>query len=168
MTSPFVVQVGALRRAPGTRRAERRQGPMPGLALSGAAVPDDAEVTVEVILESVPGAILATGTVAAPWQGDCRRCLGRAAGEVRVRVRELFEPRPDPEQTYPLGGDTLDLGPMARDAVLLELPLAPLCTEACRGLCPTCGADRNQVACGCVPERVDHRWAALDALHENN
>ena len=34
-------------------------------------------------------------------------------------------------------GDTLDLAPLARDALLLELPLAPLCRDDCAGLCPT-------------------------------
>jgi len=105
--------------------------------------------------------------VEAPWRGDCRRCAGEAVGRLRVEVRELFEEQPDPEQTYPLDGDRLDLEPMARDAVLLELPLAPLCSPECQGLCPTCGADRNQGDCGCAPQKVDDRWAALDALREN-
>ncbi|HVL93480.1 MAG TPA: DUF177 domain-containing protein [Acidimicrobiales bacterium] len=167
MPSPFLVNVGGLRRVPGTRREECRQGPLAGLAVTGSAVPDGGDVVVDVVLESVPGAVLATGTVEAPWRGDCRRCAGEAVGRLRVEVRELFEEQPDPEQTYPLDGDRLDLEPMARDAVLLELPLAPLCSPECQGLCPTCGADRNQGDCGCAPQKVDDRWAALDALREN-
>ncbi len=74
-------------------------------------------------------------------------------------VRELYRPRqpsheatrtPD-EDTYPLEGDHLDLRPLVRDALLLELPLAPLCQEDCRGLCPTCGADLNLGPCECRP-----------------
>ncbi|MEO7442752.1 MAG: DUF177 domain-containing protein [Acidimicrobiales bacterium] len=167
MPSPFLVSVGGLRRVPGTRRAERRQGAMTGLAVTGSAVPEGGEVVVDVMLESVPGAIVVTGTVEAPWLGECRRCLGEASGEARVEVRELFEEQPDPDQTYPLDGDRLDLALLARDAVLLELPLAPLCSEGCRGLCLTCGVDRNQGDCGCAPEMVDDRWAALDALRNN-
>ena len=162
----FTVGVGALRRTPGTRQAERRQGAIPGLRVSGSALPEGAEVVVGVVLESVPGAVIARGTLSAPWQGECRRCLRAATGVVEVEVREVFEEDHDPEQTYPLHGDQLDLELLARDAVLLELPLAPLCMEDCRGLCPTCGADRNEGGCDCAPEVVDPRWAALDALRD--
>ena len=69
------------------------------------------------------------------------------------------------DEAYPLAGDELDLEPLARDAVLLELPLAPLCTEDCQGLCPTCGANRNTESCDCAPP-ADPRWAALDVLRD--
>ncbi|HET7488963.1 MAG TPA: DUF177 domain-containing protein [Acidimicrobiales bacterium] len=162
--SPFVVGVGPLLRVPGDRRREVRRGPLPGLAVTGAAVPDDAEVEVDVMLDGVPGGVVATGTVTAPWRGQCRRCLADAGGTVAVEVREVFEEAGDPEQTYPLRGDRIDLAPLARDAVLLELPLAPLCRDDCSGLCPVCGADRNQAPCACDPTAGDPRWAALDAL----
>ena len=55
------------------------------------------------------------------------------------------------EDTYPLEGDQLDLRPLVRDALLLELPLAPLCREDCRGLCAECGADLNLGPCQCRP-----------------
>ena len=61
------------------------------------------------------------------------------------------------EDTYPLEGDQLDLRPLVRDALLLELPLAPLCREDCRGLCAECGADLNLGPCQCRPA-LDARW----------
>ena len=165
--SPFVVSVAQLLRAPGDRRREVRSGPMPGLAVTGSGVPEGAEVTVEVMLDAVPGAVVATGRVSAPWRGPCRRCLADAEGTISVDVREVFEEEPDPEQTYPIQGDRLDLGPLARDTVLLELPLAPLCREDCAGICPMCGADRNVAPCRCEVAPKDPRWAALDALRGN-
>lgn len=162
--SPFVVSVGQLLRAPGDRRKEVRSGSLPGLAVTASAVPDDAEVTVEVTLDAVPGAVVATGRVTAPWHGPCRRCLAGTTGRISVDVREVFEEEPDPEQTYPIRGDQLDLGPLARDTVLLELPLAPLCREDCAGICSTCGVDRNVAPCRCDEAPKDPRWAALDAL----
>lgn len=167
VASPFVVNAGTLRRSPGSRRDESRRGPLAGLTVLGSRVPEDADVEVDVVMESMPGAVLVRGTVRAPWRGECRRCLDETSGTLAVEVRELFEERPDPEQTYPLTGDQLDLEPMARDAVLLELPLAPLCKEDCPGLCPDCGADRNSGDCGCLPEVTDPRWAALDALRDS-
>ncbi len=166
-SSPFTVLLGELRRNAGSRRAEQRQGAIPGLRVTSSAVPDGAEVAVHVVLESVPGAVIARGSVSAPWRGECRRCLGEAAGRVLVDVVEVFEDDHDPDETYPLEADRLDLEPLARDAVLLELPLVPLCSVDCRGLCPTCGADLNQAGCGCPAEGLDSRWAALDALRDS-
>lgn len=164
---PFLVSVTALRRSPGTVQRETRCGPLEGLAVTSAHVPDGAEVCVEADLESVHGGIMAHGFVTAPWEGECRRCLGTASGTLRAEVRELFEPGSGEVDTYPLQGEQLDLSPLARDAVLLELPQAPLCAEACKGLCPTCGANLNEGDCRCETQSTDPRWAALDALrHE--
>jgi uncharacterized protein len=162
---PFVVNVGVLRRGGAHGREEHRSGPLPGLAVTGSHVPDNGEVAIDALLEVASGtSILVTGTVTAPWEGECRRCVGVARGTLTTTVRELFEDRPDPLETYKLGGDQLDLEPLVRDAVLLELPQAPLCREACAGLCPTCGINRNEGTCTCVTDSTDPRWAALDAL----
>ncbi|MGH9063591.1 MAG: YceD family protein [Acidimicrobiales bacterium] len=151
---PFVVDVATLVRhsgGPGGPRREQRRGAIPDLVVGVSAVPEGAEVVVDVLLEPAQPGVLARGTVTAPWVGECRRCLGPASGEVRAEVGELFAERGDPETTYPLSGEHLDLEPLARDAVLLGLPLAPLCRPHCRGLCPRCGADRNEGPCACPP-----------------
>jgi uncharacterized protein len=141
--------------------------------VTGSEVPSGAEVDIDAVLEVVNGGIVVLGTVTAPWVGECRRCLGEVRGELAVEVREIYEPRTAgeeaelieaEEETYPLMGDQLDLMPLARDAVLLNLPLAPLCRDDCAGLCPTCGWDRNEGQCGCPAEDPDPRWATLDAL----
>src|SRR5205823_7859177 len=124
---PVVVNVGVLRRGGAHAREEHRQGVLPGLAVTASRVPEHGEAAIDALLEMASGtSILVSGTVSAPWEGECRRCLGRAAGTLSTSVRELFEDRPDPEETYKLSGDQLDLEPLVRDAVLLELPQAPL------------------------------------------
>ncbi|HSH62196.1 MAG TPA: DUF177 domain-containing protein [Acidimicrobiales bacterium] len=165
--SPFLVNAAALGLSPGVRRHVNRRGVLDGPAVSGSSVPSGGEAEVDVTLEGVPGGAVARGEVVAPWEGACRRCLATVSGELRCEVLEVFERSPDPEQTYPLVGDQLDLEPLARDAVLLELPLAPLCSEGCLGLCPSCGADLNEGLCGCQAEVGDPRWAALDALGQD-
>jgi uncharacterized protein len=160
---PFVVHVAKLRRSVGARWREQRQGPIEGLACSGSAVPDGAPVVADVVLESVLGAVSVTGTVSAPWVGECRRCLERASGGLELAVRELYTEDGDGEETYTLEGDDVDLEPLVRDAVLLELPQAPLCRPDCAGLCPTCGVNRNVERCGCAAV-ADPRWQALDVL----
>lgn len=161
--NPFAVPVGQLRRSPGRTRQVAVRGPLADLAVSGSRVPEGAGVAVDGTLQSMPGGLALTGTVTAPWAGVCRRCTAEAGGVLRVAVRERFAPGGDGDDAYPLAGDVVDLAPVARDAILLELPPAPLCAASCRGLCPGCGADLNTDPCG-GHDRRDERWAALDVL----
>lgn len=160
---PFVVEVGAICRAPGSRRHVAVEGELGDLAVSFSQVPTGSLVAFDGLLESVHEGILVTGTVRAHWAGECRRCLAPASGEIVVEVRELCAEGLDDELVYSLEAEQLDLEPIVHDACILELPLAPLCQEACLGLCPECGADRNLEQCSCGP-RADARWAPLVLL----
>ena len=163
----FVVDVTPLRKVPGSVLRVQREGRVEGLRLSAAAVPEGDEVAVDAELAWASDDVVVTATIRAPWSGSCRRCLGEAVGEVTARVREVYEVRSDGEETYALDGSRVDLVPLVRDAVLLGLPPAPLCEEGCLGLCPVCGANRNEVRCSCDVSPPDPRWAALDALRDN-
>jgi uncharacterized protein len=160
--------VAALRRTVGASRHEVCRGLIEGLAAISVSVTEGEPVVVDLTLSSYPGGIAAQGTVSAPWVGECRRCGGPVTSEATVTVRERFTPEggtDEDEDAYPMSGDDVDLEPMARDAVLLELPLAPLCSPDCRGLCPQCGANWNLMSCDCAPVG-DPRWSVLDALRE--
>jgi uncharacterized protein len=67
-------------------------------------------------------------------------------------------------------GETLDLGEVLREQIVLGLPMKRLCRESCRGRCPSCGQDLNQGACGCPPAEppVDPRLAPLRKLFEKS
>ena len=168
VTTAWEVPISELSRVRGSRRPVQVFAPIEDLGVTDSHVPEGADVTANVVLEALDeGAILVTGRVYSPWVGTCRRCLNEAAGTVVAEVRELFESEPEAEDIYPLGADRLDLEPLARDAVLLELPQAPLCKEDCLGLCPDCGADRNAGDCGHAADDIDPRWAALEDLRDN-
>ena len=147
---------------PGTRRELHTSVVLDGLRTSAAEVPEGGEVSVDLVLEAIGGGTLtATGTVGAPWRGECRRCLEPVEGSAEVDVREIFETRPTEGETYPLGAEQVDLEPMVRDAVLLAMPLAPLCAETCVGPAP------ESFPTGPAPgdeRRVDPRWAGLSEL----
>ncbi len=160
---PFLVHVAKLRRELGSSRHEVLSGTIDDLQCVGSTVPAGGCVEADVTLISMLGGIEVTGTVTAPWSGECRRCLESASGTMAVAVRELYTDDGDGEDTYPLPNDDLDLEPLVRDAVLLELPLVPLCRSDCLGLCPSCGVNRNEEQCSCT-EEGDSRWAALDVL----
>jgi uncharacterized protein len=61
-------------------------------------------------------------------------------------------------------GEEIDLTPLVHEQIILALPTRPLCGEACRGLCPRCGANLNAGACGCPAAPADPRLAVLHAL----
>ena len=168
---PLVVGVTDIRRQPGTRRHVQREVVVPGLGISSARVPDGAEIGIDLQLEALSNGLVATGTLTVPWEGECRRCLRAVRSETVAEIREVFEPRPVEGETYPLADDTVDLEPMVRDAVLLTLPLAPLCSTDCMGPAPDVFPamvegddpvdDGNRKA---SEPPADPRWAGLDAL----
>jgi uncharacterized protein len=164
--TPLTVNVADLLRHPGTRRAVKVQVPSEGLRVVDTTVPAGTPIDVDVELESLTDGIVVTGRVSAQWEAVCRRCLGPVEGLVDASVRELYQPHPVSEEAFVIEGDVLDLEPLVREAVLLDLPLAPLCRPGCAGLCPDCGADRNSGDCGHEPVSTDARWTALDDLRE--
>jgi uncharacterized protein len=162
--SPFITDIVALRRHQGHRERLAIHAPLADLRVTAAEVPADRDVDLELVLEAVEGGIVVAGVARAPWRGECRRCLGPVEGEVSADVEELFVTESEDGETYPIRGDHIDLEPMAREVLVLGLPLAPLCRPDCAGLCPTCGADLNRGRCACAPVDTDPRWSALDAL----
>ena len=58
-------------------------------------------------------------------------------------------------------GDEIDLTPLVREQIILALPTRPLCEEACKGLCPHCGANLNTHNCGCTEASGDPRLTVL-------
>lgn len=152
---------------PGTARRVRARGALTELRTEVAMLPDDRHVDADLLIEGVVEGVYVRGTVVAPMRFTCARCLIEFERDLSVDIGELVAREPGPEDDYRLEDDlTLDPGPILRDALGLELPFAPLCRPECRGLCPTCGADRNEVACAC-PQDIDPRWAALEGFGDD-
>ena len=140
-----------------------------GLGLELVGVPAGARLDLDLRLESVMEGVLVSGTVSAPVTGECSRCLGAVSDQVVTDVQELFA-YPDTatdittteDEVSRTDGDYLDLEPVVRDAIVLALPLIPLCREDCAGLCPTCGERLDELPAGHAHDQVDLRWAALN------
>ncbi len=140
----LVFDTRALGRQAGAARAETRTIPAPGsLRVELAEVPAGADVELSVRLEAVSEGVLVTGTAMAPVAGECARCLEPLTASVEASFQELYHYEPsaseDGEDDLLLDGDLLDLEPVLRDAIVLALPLSPLCTDDCAGLCVECG-----------------------------
>ncbi|HUR13795.1 MAG TPA: DUF177 domain-containing protein [Mycobacteriales bacterium] len=171
---PLVLDTRELGRRPGSMRALQLSAPAPvGLGIEDLiGVPVGAELALDLRLESVMDGVLVTGTVVAPVSGECGRCLTAMSDELVVQVQELFlypeasaQQDPGQEDELPqLVGDLLDLDPTLRDAVVLALPLTPLCREDCQGLCATCGERLDDLPEDHAHDTSDARWGALAGL----
>jgi uncharacterized protein len=154
----FRFDMRVLGRGPGEFRDEKRSATAPeGLGSGLVLVPAGGDVALDLRFEAVSEGVLVTGSAVAPLTGECARCLDPLTTTVEVSFQELYR--------YLLDGDFLDLGPAFRDAVVLALPLSPLCSEDCAGLCVECGARLAEAG----PDhghgdRVDPRWGALAKL----
>jgi uncharacterized protein len=162
---PFVVDVADLIHRPGARRTDLRTGPTTAMKVAETLIAEGSILTVEAKFEPVGSGVLATGWAEIDWSSQCRRCAILINGTAKVEFQEEFDSAAAvDDDTYPMRQDQVDLELVSREAILLGLPLAPLCREDCAGLCITCGTDLNEGACNCAPSTADPRWAALDAL----
>jgi uncharacterized protein len=171
--SPLAFDTRTLGRQPGTARSETRIVPAPAdLRVAMACVPPGADIKLTVMLEAVSEGVLATVEATAPVTGECARCLEPTASSVEVAFRELYEPDEgspdlagdDSDRRF-LQGELLDLEPAFRDAVVLALPLAPLCGPDCAGLCVECGVRLAEAGPDHEHGRpLDPRWARLGQL----
>jgi uncharacterized protein len=167
--SPFVFDVRELGRRAGAQKSYRRSVPAPAeLGLPLIAVPLGAPVQLDLRLESVTEGVLVTGTVAAPVEGECARCLEPVHDELVVEICELFaypdsatDETTEEDEVHRVGGDYLDVEPVVRDSVVLGLPFTPLCRPECPGLCPTCGQRLDDLPPDHTHEQLDPRWAGL-------
>lgn len=174
--APLVLDTRELGRRPGSMRRLSLPVPAPeGFGLELVGVPAGAQLSLDVRLESVMEGVLVSGTVTAAVVGECARCLGPISDEVVAEVQELFaypdsstEETTSKDEVSRLEGDYLDLEPATRDAVLLALPLIPLCREDCPGLCAGCGERRETLPPDHSHDQSDPRWAALQDLSDNS
>ena len=107
------------------------------------------------------------GRLAGELRTECRRCLAGVDDDVDDELHLIFAEAGDADaeidpDVYQLEerAKELDLRPAVREQWLLLAPSFALCSDDCKGLCPTCGADRNVTSCDCAPA-ADSRWDAL-------
>lgn len=120
------------------------------------------------------------GTLETVVQVECARCLTPIALDIRgslefivttpeVREQQAAEAVDAEEYVFMEGGTrSVNLDELVREAILLELPMKPVCSESCQGLCPQCGVNRNDTACACVIEQTDPRWEELKKVTEQS
>jgi uncharacterized protein len=132
--------------------------------LHGSSARIEAPVHAVLVLERIPDGIVARGSMDATWQAQCSVCLVDLEQPMHVAVDELFETDPVEGETYPIEGAEIDLEQLARDALLLEVPLAPHCATDCEPAVVPDGVALTSAADAESAEPRDPRWAALSEL----
>jgi uncharacterized metal-binding protein YceD (DUF177 family) len=167
----WAVELRELGRRAGSMQELDRTLPAPaGWKIEVIGVPEGAPVHLDLRLESVMEGVLVSGEITAPLVGSCARCLDPIEDTLRLDVQELFaysgsttDETSDEDEVRLVEGERIDLEPMVRDAVVLSLPLAPVCDEDCAGLCAECGQRWDDLPDDHSHEQLDPRWAGLAA-----
>jgi uncharacterized protein len=120
------------------------------------------------------------GSVKTTLAMPCSRCLDPLTWPVDTTfdlrylpVEQLQEEgereiQDDDFTAAPYENGEIDLGQLMREQFYLSLPMKPLCSNECRGLCPQCGTNLNRESCTCVQAWHDPRLAALNALKKDS
>lgn len=183
-TQSLNLSVASVLRRAGVQHPVQRTVALDELRVGEAVVAAGTPVDLDLVLEATGNAVVATGRLSTTARCECRRCLEPFDRVVEATVREIFEPVPVEGETYPLRAEIVALGPFIRDALLLALPLAPLCRDDCPGPAPerfptgldADAADLDAAGAGAAGSDADGggadpqdrprdpRWAALDQL----
>jgi uncharacterized protein len=124
------------------------------------------------------------GTVKTELELDCSRCLEPfklpvdREFDLRYLPAGAVEPEADEDDEAEVEDDDvavtfyrdeqIDLNELLREQFYLALPMKPLCSEGCKGICPQCGTNRNTAPCDCSPQWEDPRMAGLKTLLKRN
>jgi len=167
--SSLVIDVSDLTGDPGATKEIKTSESIAGLRSALGYVDQSKPLHLELLAESVVDGIAVSGQVGGTMTLVCSRCLAEFEEPLEMYVDEVFafSATAKDEDAYQVQGKTIDLEPMLRDLTILAIPIRPLHSDACKGICPVCGTDRNQVDCGHREEKVELRWEPLRALVES-
>jgi uncharacterized metal-binding protein YceD (DUF177 family) len=134
----------------------------------------DLDALVEGTITPAPGGADLRARVGATVPLTCARCLETFSWDIRTefawKVLRQAPEEPAPEQDVDADDEAsvlvategrIGLEDIASEQLYLNLPLKPICAPACKGLCPTCGVNRNLTTCACASEEIDPRLAPL-------
>ena len=123
-------------------------------------------VTIQGTVRNMAGALLLEGSAVSTLELVCDRCLKPFSQPLDLPVSTMLAETLEDEENDEivlLEDGCLDLDELFTTALVLSMDSKHVCSEDCKGLCPTCGTDLNQGPCGCRKE-IDPRLAALAQL----
>lgn len=112
------------------------------------------------------------GTIHVKALLSCGRCLEQFEAEFEIPFHELLKEDMSADHQQDdfivFQGDEIDISDLVRETIVLSEPLRTVCSEECKGLCPSCGINLNIASCGCAKDSIDPRLAALKKLLEKD
>lgn len=133
-----------------------------------AAYPFQHPVTYSGRIENHLGVLRLTGTIKTIYSTCCARCLKPLdvllTAETDTLLTRDETAAEHEDEVFLLTEDSVEVEDILVPALLLQVEMTYLCDPDCKGLCPICGADRNQVNCGCDDREIDPRLAVLESL----
>lgn len=151
--------VSALEKAP-VNKSDTLPGEFLDL-LPGDSFQPVGDVFYDLTASLVSGGVLLSGTISAQVSAVCGRCLKDVVMTLKEDNLHLFFELVE-------GQEILEVDEDVRAELLLLLPMNPLCTSECRGLCPECGCNLNEISCSCNHDSgasAVSPWSALDSLN---
>lgn len=165
MAETFSLHVRDLIGAPGQmRELELTVAAPETYGESVATVPEGTPIQVDARLESVHEGIFVSGDIHTQARAECVRCLDPVEIPIEAEFQELFAYSSDDGYDNEVVDDTVDLDPVVRDLVVLQLPFQPMCSPDCPGLDPATGDKRPEGWQGSDEKGIDPRWEALGTL----
>jgi len=120
------------------------------------------ESGMSVRIQRITGGYTLRGKLTCSVDLVCSRCLESFTSRVTVPMDLRLIPQPEDDPgTYTYSEHHLELEPLLEEMLQLQIPMKPLCSDACRGLCPACGVNRNHGTCECSKDTADPRWNTL-------
>jgi uncharacterized protein len=125
------------------------------------------------LLENTDGEVRVQGKYSVEMGSSCDRCLADARFPIEASFDLFYRPMSfiarDEEVEIDEGEAEIgfyetagiELEDILREQVLLALPMQRVCSESCKGICPSCGKNRNENACECAPGGAELHWSAL-------
>ncbi len=152
------------------------EDPRRALEWGGGCIPFAGPIKGWLRLQLAGERLLVKGEVHALLELSCGRCLEVFRYRVDVEFMDEYLPMKVLEQeddevelsqeevNLAFYGEVITTEEIYLEKVYLALPMKPLCSQGCKGLCPRCGINLNLGSCGCSREELDPRWEALKAL----
>ena len=135
------------------------------------AKPFQSPVQCSGVVSRESGVLRLKGTIKTIYSTACARCLKPLDILLTAEVDTVLSDEPGAEEEddlFVLIGDSVDTSEVLVPALILQVQMTYLCREDCKGICPHCGVDRNEVDCDCESKQIDPRFAALRALLDPN
>lgn len=157
-----IINVASVLREVGREEEYRKQIELSPLVKNSDVIDFSGPVEADLRLTNTGSGILVRGRIKGALRLNCSRCLCDFNMPAEIDLQDLYVAEEPDEERFRIVGETIDIGPAVDEGFLLEIPIAPLCDAACKGICPVCGGNLNVEECEHEVREYDERLKVLE------